>query len=151
MTTDLRMTGADQLGRLAADLKRAGNNDLRKEMLRGIRTVTKPAIAAARISAEANVPRRGGLAQEVATSRMTARTTTSLRSAGVRITRPVGAGLDRTGKLRHKVYGNPEVWVEQQTDAEGWFTRPMLALAPTVQIAMLRVLTNIERQLAREH
>lgn len=142
------MAGGQDLARLTADLKAAARNDLRKEMLRGIRTITRPAVAAVKFSAEVRLPRRGGLAHEVATSKITARTSTSLRSAGVRITRPVGAGLDRTGRFRHKVYGNP-VWVEQQTDAEGWFTRPLEQLEPTVQRAMRRVLNDITRKLAR--
>ena len=150
MTANLRMEGAADLARLSADLKSAARNDLRKEMLAGIRKVTKPAIAAVRVSAEYRLPRRGGLAHDVATSRMTARTSLSLNSAGVRIQRPVGAQLDRTGKFRHPVFGNRQVWVEQQTDPE-WFTRPLEELEPTVQVAMRRVLDDIIRKLAQDH
>lgn len=142
------MEGASDLAKLSADLKAAGNRELRKEMLAGIRKVTRPAVEAVRLSAEVRLPRRGGLAQEVARGRIGARTTTTTRSAGVRIARPVGAGLDRTGKFRHKVFGNEEVWVEQQTDAEGWFTRPLELLEPTVRASMRRVLDDISRKLA---
>lgn len=149
MTAALRMEGGRDLARLSADLKSAARNDLRKEMLAGIRKVTRPAIAAVRVSAEVRLPRRGGLAHEVASSRIVARTTSSSRSAGVRISRPVGAGLDRTGKFRHPVYGT-DTWVEQQTDRE-WFTRPLELLEPTVQAAMRRVLDDIARKLAADH
>lgn len=146
----VRDSGAAQLARLSADLKAAGNNDLRKEMLREIRKIARPAIEAVRISARVNLPRAGGLAEEVASSRMTARTTTGTRSAGVRITRPVGAELDRSGRLRHPVYGNRQVWVAQEVPTH-WFTRPLEALEPTVQAAMKRVLDDITRRLAQEH
>lgn len=146
MPPALRMEGAAQLADLAADLKRMDNRELRKEMLAGIRKVTKPAVAAVRVSAELRLPRRGGLAHAVASGKVAARTSTSPRSAGVRISRPIGAGLDRSGRFRHPVFGNRDVWVAQEVDP-GWFTDPLEALEPTVQAAMKRVLNDIARKI----
>lgn len=147
MPSALRMTGADDLGKLAADLKQAGRNDLRKEMLRGIRTATRPAVAAVRISAQVRLPRRGGLAREVAAEQITSRTTTTGRNVGVRIQRRRGQALEQ-GRLRHPVFGNRDVWVTQEVSPE-WFTRPLEMLEPSVQVALKRVLDNITRDLAR--
>lgn len=46
MSIDIRITGAEQLGSLSKRLKEAGNGkDLRKQMLKAIRTGAKPALA----------------------------------------------------------------------------------------------------------
>lgn len=151
MTETLRISGGDELAALARDLKAAGNKDLRKEMLRGLRTAARPAVGAVRASAEAILPHTGGLAHAVATSAITTRTTTSARSAGVRV---VATGKQHAhnirrldeGKLRHPVFGNRNAWVDQDVPPH-WFTRPLEQLEPTVQVAMRRVLTNVARQL----
>lgn len=147
MPVDVRITGADNLATLAKELKRIGDNDLRKEMLRGIRTATKPMVAAAKESAHDELPKAGGLNEIVARSKFSTRTRTAGRSPGVRVVAASGinvGSIDR-GRLRHPVFGNREAWVTQQVKP-GWFTDAMNAHADEVRRELMAALERVARQ-----
>lgn len=76
-------------------------------------------------SAATRLPRRGGLAGHVS---KTARTTVGSGGRNVVRIRTTAAYrddlFDRTGKVRHPVFGNRRVWVDQRI-TPGWWSRPV--------------------------
>lgn len=151
MESSLRIEGAEQLERVARELKDLGDKDLRKELFRGFNRATKPLKAAVRASAEVRLPKRGGLNRFVASSRLSTRTRATGKNVGVRIVAAKGdsdvEAIDR-GRLRHPVFGNRKVWVTQQV-TPGWFTAPLVAGERIVQYELLKVLDDVERGLSR--
>ena len=143
--------GANQLAALAKALKAAGNRELRKDLLAGIRKSGKPAIDAARAEARSSLPTRGGYSAIVGAQSIGVRTRTVGRQAGVRITAPrgVGFGADKTGRLRHPVYGRREGTWASQSVPSGWFTKTIEDRAPVfrkdVEAAMRETIRRIER------
>lgn len=148
----MRITGANQLGDLARDLKAIGDKELRKELLRGIQKAAKPlAKVAAPAAARNRLPRAGGLNEFVATSKFAVRTRTSARNPGVRI---VGTKTGHdikamdAGKVRHPVRGT-NVWVLQNIEP-GWWTNGLSdsIVAPPVRKEILAVMDDIIRKIA---
>lgn len=146
---DLRIEGADQLGDVARRLKETGDKELRKELYRGIQRAAKPLSAAAQRSARANLPKRGGLNEWVASSKFSV-STSGGKDPAVRISgRKVGhdlKALDR-GRLRHPLYGNRRRWYNQQI-RPGWFSEPMTEGASGVRREIVDVLEDIARRVA---
>lgn len=148
MPVDVRVTGANQLADLAKQLKAIGNNDLRKELLAGIRKAAKPMAQSAKDRAERELPKAGGLNEVVAKSKFSTRTRTAGRTPGVRVvaSNPHDIkALDR-GRLRHPVYGNRNAWVTQKV-TPGWFTDAMLDNADEVRREILAALDRVARKL----
>lgn len=156
MASLITVTGADGLARLGRALKQAGNNDLRKELLRGVRKASKPMIPAARTAAAEALPHRGGLAADVAGAKWVVRTRLQGQGAGVRIT---GAWTSEgkqhdlakmdSGLLRHPVWGHKELgrkWAAQAIKA-GWFTNAMNGLAPEIRDQLEQVIDDISKKL----
>ena len=146
MAEDFRITGAEDLEKLARRLKDAGG-DLKKELLRGIRETNKPAIAAVKESARQNLPKRGGLAAMVAKDSIGTRTRLTGNSAGVTIQRKRGAGLN-AGRLRHPVFGNRSVWKEQAI-AKGWFDKPIEDDAAKIRANLQQVMQDVASKITR--
>lgn len=131
--SDFEVTGADQFLRLSKALKNAGKTDLRKELTKGLRDATKPLIADTR-SATSRLPQSGGLANLVAKSPQRVQVRTG-RDPGVRIVVPrnrSGARGANRGVIRHPVFGNRRVWVNQKVPS-GWFDEPLRDGAPVVR------------------
>ena len=129
----------ESMGVLAARL-RAGGPALRRAARRNAVIVANPAVAAVRASARANLPKRGGLNEWVAGGRYTVSVLTGPRTAGVAI-RGTKSGhdlrtIDRTGRVRHPVYGNRSAWATTQVQP-GYFTRPLKAMHPVLRVAFL--------------
>ena len=144
--------GARELETVARRMKAVGRGDLRKELLKGIRVAAKPAVQDVKASARANLPRRGGLADQVARSSFGVRTRLTGNSAGVRI-----AGTSRSvkslraineGRLRHPVFGNRKVWREQRLEP-GFFTDPIEKRAPEIRRGIQQVMTKIANDVER--
>lgn len=145
------VTGAAELANLSRALKAAGRNDLRKELLRGIRQATAPAKRTIPESARATLPRRGGLNETVAAGlKVTSRASLSGSEARVRVvaTDPPRHDIEalNLGRLRHPVYGNRDAWVTQEV-APLFFTRPMLALAPNARIQVAAARDRVLRSI----
>lgn len=149
---DIVARGEEDLYLLARRLKDAGRNDLKKELLRGIRESNKATISAIRRNAEATLPSRGGLASLVAKSRIGTRTRLSANRVGVQIkgTGSIGLASINEGRLRHPVFGNRKAFVSQTVES-GWFDEPIEHDLPQIVAginkAMARVRDNIERGL----
>lgn len=110
-------------------------------------------VEAAKASARENLPKAGGLNTYIADDAKIAvrNRVSSARSVGVRIVATEG-GVNLTrmdkGAVRHPVYGNRKVWVEQSI-ADGWFTKPLNKLAPVAQAEITMALNIIGRRLEK--
>jgi hypothetical protein len=146
------VTGVGELDAVARRLKAAGRGDLRKELLKGIRAQGKPAIADVKRSARATLPTRGGFADLVARSSYGMRTRLSGDKMGVSI---VGTGRSvkslraiNAGRLRHPVWGNRDVWVEQHIEP-GFFDGPIEKRADDIRRGIQKVLADIANKVER--
>lgn len=146
---ELRIEGAEKLAAVARQLRQTGNKELRKEMYRGLRQAAKPLIADARQHARDTLPKRGGLNERVARSRFRVSVRAAGRDPSVRITATgLDKRLDTQGRLRHPVYGNRRVWVEQKVKAH-WFEIPMRAGSRHVRRELVRVVDDVAKKLSR--
>ena len=154
MATLITVTGAEGLARLARAVKAAGRNDLRKDLLRGVRKGSKPMIPDARAAAAESLPHRGGLAADVAGAKWVVRTRMQGRGAGVRITgtwtsegRLHDLSKLDTGLLRHPVYGHRKQRWQAQAIRPRWFSDAMEALAPEIRDELLEVIDEVAQRL----
>jgi hypothetical protein len=147
---DVRVEGAQQLEELAALLKRTGGNELRKDMLRGLREAGKPMARAAQDAARAKLPRSGGLNEWVAGSKYGIRTKTSGRSAGIRVV-ATKRGHDLVGMneglVRHPVFGGPG-WSVTRIKP-GWWQDAIESHADQTREALGEVLDDISAKIDR--
>jgi hypothetical protein len=141
--------GAEQLAALAKRLREAGENELRKELLRALREINKPIIADIRANARRTLPQRGGLAEVVAKSKIATRTRASGPRAGIQIrgTGKVRISAINKGKVRHPVFGNKKNWAEQKVKP-GWFDEPIEANLPKVRESLVEAMDNIAQKIA---
>jgi hypothetical protein len=118
-----------------------------------MRLAAKPMVDAAKESARENLPHSGGLNTYVADgAKIAARNRVSVaRSVGVRIVATEG-GVNLTrmdkGVVRHPVYGNRSVWVNQDI-ASGWFTKPLNERAPVAQAEIVMAMNIIGRRIEK--
>lgn len=151
MADDFEIRGADQFLALSKALKHAGRTELRKELNKGMRDGAKPLIPKARAEALSRLPKSGGLAAQIAREPMRVQTRTG-RDPGVRIVvgkKRGGARQANRGAIRHPVFGNRDVWVEQQVPA-GWFDDPMRSGARSVRPALEQAIENVAAKVVRE-
>lgn len=119
---------------------------------RNLRAAAKPAAKAVQDHERAVLPKRGGLNEWVASTPVGVRVTTGARSAGVRLvqtkkgrTRPHDLRrMNDQGLVRHPVFGNAKVWVEQDVP-KGFWDGPLLAMRPEVTAAMLEAMHEASR------
>ena len=144
---DPRISGANELQALSAKLKRLARGDLRREMLASIRKAAAPLAEAAQKSAAENLPKSGGLAADVASSRVVVRTRATGSSARVRLqetSRHNTRSMDK-GRIYHPTFGHDPKVVQRITP--GFFSKPMEEGSPHVREAIVRVLDDINRKL----
>jgi hypothetical protein len=152
---EVRITGANQLRALARDLKEAGGpaRGLRRELLAAMRLAGKPLVDAAKESARAHLPRKGGLNTWVADgSKIAVRNrVAATNTVGMRIVATKGnhdlEDMD-TGSIRHPVFGHRTTWVSQDV-YQGWFTKPLNAALPMVQAEVLMAMDIIGRRIEK--
>lgn len=140
----VEVRGIDQLGDLAKKLRRAGRKDLQKELYAALNRATKKPRAEVQRRARQTLPRRGGLAARVATSRLSTRR----RRSGVRVIDAGNLSLSAidAGTVTHPVFGRRSTWVRQSV-RPGFFTRPMLRSAPEARREIERALGRIAREI----
>lgn len=153
MVTEIRVTGAEQLRALGADLRAAGDvgKGLRRELLASMRAAGRPLAEKVRQSARDNLPKRGGLNEWVADSKISPRNSLTGKRVGMRIVATKGKhdleDIDK-GSVRHPVFGNRRRWAEQSVPS-GFFTQPLEESAPEVQAALLVAMEATARQIER--
>jgi hypothetical protein len=106
----------------------------------------KPGIPAIRESAASTLPKRGGLADRVASQPFSVRT--SLAAGKVSV---VGKGMKElkdidAGRVRHPVYGDRSRWA-QQAVTPGFFTKPLERRAPSIRAGVLRAVSDVARKI----
>lgn len=147
----VEVRGGRNLSRIARDLKAAGNGDLRKELLRGLRNGTKTAIPDVRAAALRDLPKRGGLAERVARQKFGARTSLG-KTPRVHI---VGQGMKElqtidAGSVRHPIPKSRKVWVAQRAGiTPGFFSGTLKKKAPEIRRALDDVMGDIARKIER--
>ena len=147
MTRDFEIRGTEKLAALGQAL-RGVDKALRRESLRTLRTVAKPAIGAARHRARTTLPQRGGLAALVARSRISTQVKTSGKVVRMRVsTRTRDPRIDK-GIVRHPTFGDREDWREQRV-TPGWFSVPMHSLGPATRAEALKSIETISQQIRR--
>jgi len=148
---DFQTTGGEQLARLSKALRDAGRTELRKELHAGLRNAAKPLIEKTRAEALRRLPKRGGLAKAVAKAPQRLQVSTG-RDPGIRIvvgkTRS-GARAANAGFIRHPVFGNRQVWVDQKV-TPGWFDDPLRASIGEVRPYLEQAMENTVEQIVRE-
>lgn len=140
--------GADQLARLAKALKEAGRKDLQKELSKSINRAVRPLKEDIRQSA-GTLPRRGGLADEVAASKITTRRQNSKKATGIRLVAKSRYSLwhINQGQIRHRVKGkSPDQWPVQRT-APGFWSKPTEEAAPEVRREILQAMDAIAHKI----
>ena len=136
---ELVIKGAEDLEKLARALKQVGDGALRRELLRTIRSATKPIVQAVKDSARETLPSSGGFAALIAKSRVSSLTRLSGKQVGVRIkaTNQRNIRALNSGRLRHPLFGNKDHWYTQTVPA-GWFTKPIEAMADGIRVEVSR-------------
>jgi hypothetical protein len=119
----LRISGEDEAVALAARLDAAGDGRLRRSLRDAIKDANRDVPSRLRASAIATLPKRGGLAGEVARSRIRTYELTAGASVGVTIRashRYDIEGMDK-GATVHPLFGNKRHWYWQRVRG-GWFS-----------------------------
>ena len=146
---------ADELEALAFRLRRAGDTELVREVTRAMRDAVVPVQAEIRAGLKPHLPDR--YAEELdADLRLGTNVRTTGSDPGVSITGQTLSGKNRAlrkidaGILRHPVYGNREVWRDQELPSvePGWFTGPAEAAAPRVRAGIERALEDVANRAA---
>lgn len=152
MADDFEIQGAEQFLRLSKALKHAGRTGMRRELNTGIRRAARPLVAKTRAEARRTLPQRGGLAAQVAKEPQRVQVRTGAKTAGVRLVvgkRSPGARSANRGQIRHPVFGNREVWVDQRVPV-GWFDDTIKAEAPAIRREIERALNDVIDRIVRE-
>lgn len=151
MAEDFEIRGADEFFRLSKALKHAGRTEMRKGLNRGLTTAAKPLIPKARAEALRRLPKRGGLAAQVAKEPMRVQVRTG-SDPGVRVVvgkKGGGAQGANRGVIRHPVFGNREVFVDQKVQP-GWFDDPMKAGGPSIRRDLEHAIQSVIDEIVRE-
>lgn len=145
---EVEVRGSKELGDLSRKLKDTGRNDLRKTLLKAIRDAGKPILKKAQDRAEADLPQTGGLAAQVAGSKFSVRTSLAMSGAAVRLMVINNKGLIKStnaGSIRHPVFGNTDVWVQQSVKG-GWFSDTAQRSAPVMRAEIIKAMRKVARQ-----
>jgi hypothetical protein len=140
---DIEIRGAEEFGVLSRRLKEVGDKGLRRELLSGLQRAAKPAKVDVKASFANRLPKRGGLAAEMATSRVSLLSRAGRNpSVKIKATSPHSVGAMDKGRLRHPVFGNKDNWVDQSIEP-GVFSEPIEARAPEMRQEMEQVIRRV--------
>lgn len=148
---DVEIRGVDDIDALLRRIRtHADAKALRKELYAGLNRVTKPVRADMRASIGPSLPSRGGLAALVMAKASLTTSASTGRNAGVRIrARHKEYDLKRLneGRLRHPVFGNRGVWVDQTAGVNpGFLDDSFEKQKPEIARGIQRVLDDIARK-----
>ena len=149
---DYEVRGAEDFLKLSKALKHAGRTELRKELTSSLKRTAKPLIGKTRDEARRRLPQKGGLAKRVAKTPQRIQVRTGAKTAGVRVVvgkSNSGARGANKGVVRHPVFGNRQVWVNQSVPP-GWFDEPLRKSAPEVRRGLEKAIESIADKVARE-
>jgi retron-type reverse transcriptase len=146
----IEIQGADQLARLAKQLREAGAKDLQRELGQAINRATKPVKADIKRSFAEMLPHRGGLAKRAAATKLTTRRRTSAKTAGVRIVAKGTLSLYHLnqGQIRHRKDGNINAGKVQPITPGVW-TKPAEAAAPKAREEIVKSMDAVAAKIVR--
>ena len=157
MADDFGIRGAESVDQLVKALrKHADGKALKKEFYSGLNRVSKPLRQRMKESTNdpVNLPTGGGLQGRMYGKQSVVASAKSGRNAGLRIVaRSRKGGYDlgsvhRTGRLRHPVFGNRNVWVTQSAGVKPhWMDDTFQAEKPEIQRELLKVMNDVARKL----
>lgn len=156
MSLVVRASGAD-LRRISKQLRAQNDKELAKQFRRELRAVAGPFVPAVRSSIMA-IPVKGtkstGLRGRLSKA-VTLRVRTSGKDAQVSILmstarmpsgqKSLPAGMEGTKRWRHPVFGDPDVWVQQ--DPHPYFFPVVRPMGTAARGAVNRVVSKITRQI----
>lgn len=149
--------GHHKLGRVARAARYANDRDASKQLRRAMTAAAKPLQKAVRDDLGSYMPRSGGYAATMKKAiRLTSKTKTSMRGAGVTIKcRAVGrkkhrdVGALEAGRLRHPFFGVPNHrWYLQQIRPH-FFTEPINRKADVVRDEAIDAMDRVAARIAR--
>lgn len=148
---EVELFGVDDVDALVRRIRtHADAKALRKELYAGLNRVTKPVREDMKASIGPSLPSRGGLAALVMAKVSLTTSAAAGRNAGVRIrARHKSYDLKRLneGRLRHPVWGNRQVWVEQTAGVDpGFLDEAFDKNKPEVTRGIQRVMSEIARK-----
>lgn len=151
MSGGFEIRGADDVDALVRRIRNSANSkELRRELYKGLNSVTKDVREDMKASIPPSLPSRGGLAALTFAKVSLTSGAVSGRNAGVRIkARHRNYDLKRLneGRLRHPVFGNKKVWVEQTAGINpGFLDDAFDRKKPEVTRAVMHVLETIARK-----
>lgn len=138
-----------KLSFVAGQLKAMGAGEIRLALMRGLKSGAAPLIPAVKAAALRQLPRGGGLNEQVAGQKVTVSVRTSAKSAGVRLTTtaPDTKQTD-SGYVRKPVFGHRDRWVTQQIpEAAGWWSGTLAAKGPEVTPYLIAVIEAAGEQI----
>jgi len=141
--------GSEHLAALGKRLKTVGDKTLRRELLRGLKAGAEPLVVAVADAARSQLPKRGGLNEQVAGQKVKVQVRTGARTAGVRLTTtaPDTSQTD-SGFVRHPTFGNRKKWVTQRIPAaKGWWSKTLADGGPAVQPELTAVMDRIATEI----
>lgn len=155
MPEDIEVIGLESLARLSRAMREAGGQGagLKKELRSSLNRETKVTRADMRKAIAPALPRRGGLAAEVAGStRFTTKVGTGnsvsvqIKARGKRSIRRMNA----SGSWRHPVFGRRDVWVNQYfRRLPGFLDKPFEESRPQLQQGVLDAIARIQAKINR--
>lgn len=150
----IEVRGSKDVDRLVKAIKtHADAKAIRKELMAALNRESKPIRADLKAAIPAALPRRGGLAAQIAATTSFTTSAKGGRYAGITIwARNRGHDIRTlTGKrLRHPVYGNRGVWVNQTAGVTPTvLTKTFQDQKPDVKRALVRACEDIARKLTR--
>lgn len=157
MVADFEVRGVDDFLRLSKALKQAGDKELRKALHKGMQQATKPLQTKAARELSAALP--GPLKARGAAVKQVAKVKTG-RDPGVTVGvqygrrgRGLGASnarmVNRTGQVRHPVFGNRERWANTRVGGQGWFDRTYERGASEIRGELEQVMEDVAEQVVR--
>lgn len=143
------MTGQGQLARVA-ELCRDAEPATRRAVSKALRVSSEPMKEEVREAARSTLPRKGGLNDLIASSRITTRTSLRGGNPSVKLTGKLSGhdlrAIDR-GRLAHPVFGNKGVWVTQSVPP-GFWTKTMKRERVRNRRAIVFALEDVSRMVA---
>lgn len=151
---NIEVRGLEKFEKVAKELKRVGDKELRKELYSALNRATKPMRTNAKKAARDTFPKAGGLNKRIGSARLSTRGRIVKGDPRVEV---VAKGMDQLalidqkGVVRHPVFGNRKRWTTQPIpEAEGWFTKAMLDGKQDAQREIVRTLDDVAKKLAKK-
>jgi hypothetical protein len=135
---------------MSKGLKNAGESGLRNELNKRIKAAAKPLIGATQQAALRELPKRGGLAAQVAKTPQRLVVSTG-KNPGVKIVVSKRAGVrsSNRGVIRKPLFGNRDHWYEQRIPG-GWFDNTLDQNSFVIRKAIDGAVQSMFDEIARE-